>query len=207
MWPSWSKAIIPIFFFFRNAPRISPAFPRWWAGISSAIPCRRAFTAWPPGARIPFPSPPPSGCLYSPFCPGQVPPRWLARVIISFYGSNCIANVHLSHGQIFEIASSCRHIMEQIGRARRHHRRFQCRGPGGFPGLLRCIGSSQAHPSRRQNQSRLRLDPLHRPRFGLFSLGSAGQGAVGPSSHGVLDMKVDTAFHTATMEDSNLLAL
>jgi endonuclease/exonuclease/phosphatase family metal-dependent hydrolase len=132
--------------------------------------------------------------------PGRVPPR-LAQ-IISFYGIT-IANVHLSHGQFLN-RFQLRHIMEQMEGPAAIIGDFNAVGPVGFQGF------SDIGPRKRTHRAgkivALRLDRCIAR--GLICSASEVLDK-GPSDHHpmVLDMKVDAAFHTATLEDSNLLAL
>jgi endonuclease/exonuclease/phosphatase family metal-dependent hydrolase len=152
--------------------------------------------AWSPH---PFPQ---STALRLPYSilPGRVPPR-LAQ-IISFYGIT-IANVHLSHGQFLN-RFQLRHIMEQMEGSAAIIGDFNAVGPVGFQGF------SDIGPRKRTHRAgkivALRLDRCIAR--GLICSASEVLDK-GPSDHHpmVLDMKVDTAFHTPTLEDSALLAL
>jgi endonuclease/exonuclease/phosphatase family metal-dependent hydrolase len=132
--------------------------------------------------------------------PGRVPPR-LAQ-IISFNGIT-IANVHLSHGQFLN-RFQLRHIMEQMEGPAAIIGDFNAVGPVGFQGFSDIGPRMRTH--RAGNIIALRLDRCIAR--GLVCDASEVLDR-GPSDHHpmVLDMKVDVAFHTPTMEDSNLLAL
>ena len=132
--------------------------------------------------------------------PGRVPPR-LAQ-IIAFQGIT-IANVHLSHGQFLN-RFQLRHIMEQMEGPSAIIGDFNAVGPVGFQGFSD-IGPRR-HTHRAGNIIALRLDRCIAR--GLVCSASEVLDK-GPSDHHpmVLDMQVDAAFHTATLEDSNLLAL
>ena len=152
--------------------------------------------AWSPH---PFPQSTAIRLPYS-ILPGRVPPR-LAQ-IVSFQGIT-IANVHLSHGQFLN-RFQLRHIMEQMEGPAAIIGDFNAVGPVGFQGFSD-IGP-RAHTHRAGNIIALRLDRCIAR--GLVCSASEVLDK-GPSDHHpmVLDMKVDAAFHAATMEDSNLLAL
>jgi len=152
--------------------------------------------AWSPH---PFPQSTAIRLPYS-ILPGRVPPR-LAQ-IISFYGIT-IANVHLSHGQFLN-RFQLRHIMEQMEGAAAIIGDFNAVGPVGFQGF------SDIGPRKRTHRAgkivALRLDRCIAR--GLVRSASEVLDK-GPSDHHpmVLDMKVDTAFHTPSLEDSALFAL
>jgi len=152
--------------------------------------------AWSPH---PFPQSTAIRLPYS-ILPGRVPPR-LAQ-IISFYGIT-IANVHLSHGQFLN-RFQLRHIMEQMEGAAAIIGDFNAVGPVGFQGF------SDIGPRKRTHRAgkivALRLDRCIAR--GLVCSASEVLDK-GPSDHHpmVLDMKVDTAFHTPSLEDSALFAL
>jgi endonuclease/exonuclease/phosphatase family metal-dependent hydrolase len=131
--------------------------------------------------------------------PGRVPPR-LAQ-IISFQGIT-IANVHLSHGQFLN-RFQLRHIMEQLEGPAAIIGDFNAVGPVGFQGFSDIGPRINTH--RAGKIIALRLDRCIAR--GLMCSASEVLDK-GPSDHHpmVLDMKVDTAFHTATIEDSTLLA-
>jgi endonuclease/exonuclease/phosphatase family metal-dependent hydrolase len=131
--------------------------------------------------------------------PGRVPPR-LAQ-IISFHGIT-IANVHLSHGQFLN-RFQLRHIMEQLEGPAAIIGDFNAVGPVGFQGFSDIGPRINTH--RAGKIIALRLDRCIAR--GLMCSASEVLDK-GPSDHHpmVLDMKVDTAFHTATIEDSTLLA-
>jgi endonuclease/exonuclease/phosphatase family metal-dependent hydrolase len=152
--------------------------------------------AWSPH---PFPQSKEIRLPYS-ILPGRVPPR-LAQ-IIAFQGIT-IANVHLSHGQFLN-RFQLRHIMEQMEGPAAIIGDFNAVGPVGFQGFSD-IGPRR-HTHRAGNIIALRLD-----RCIARGLACSASEVLdkGPSDHHpmVLDMQVDAAFHTATMEDSNLLAL
>jgi endonuclease/exonuclease/phosphatase family metal-dependent hydrolase len=152
--------------------------------------------AWSP---YPFP---PSTEIRLPYSilPGRVPPR-LAQ-IIAFRGIT-IANVHLSHGQFLN-RFQLRHIMEQMQGPAAIIGDFNAVGPVGFQGFSD-IGP-RSHTHRAGNIIALRLD---RCIARGLNCSASEVLARGPSDHHpmVLDMKVDGAFRTPTMEDSNLLAL
>jgi endonuclease/exonuclease/phosphatase family metal-dependent hydrolase len=152
--------------------------------------------AWSPH---PFPESKAIRLPYS-ILPGRVPPR-LAQ-IISFQGIT-IANVHLSHGQFLN-RFQLRHIMEQMEGPAAIIGDFNAVGPVGFQGFSD-IGPRR-HTHRAGNIIALRLD-----RCIARGLACSASEVLdkGPSDHHpmVLDMQVDAAFHTATLEDSNLLAL
>lgn len=152
--------------------------------------------AWSPH---PFPQSTEIRLPYS-ILPGRVPPR-LAQ-IISFQGIT-IANVHLSHGQFLN-RFQLRHIMEQMEGPAAIIGDFNAVGPVGFQGFSD-IGPRR-HTHRAGNIIALRLDRCIAR--GLVCSTSEVLDK-GPSDHHpmVLDMQVDAAFHTATLEDSNLLAL
>jgi endonuclease/exonuclease/phosphatase (EEP) superfamily protein YafD len=152
--------------------------------------------AWSPHA---FPQSTEIRLPYS-ILPGRVPPR-LAQ-IISFQGIT-IANVHLSHGQFLN-RFQLRHIMEQMEGPAAIIGDFNAVGPVGFQGFSD-IGPRR-HTHRAGNIIALRLDRCIAR--GLVCSASEVLDK-GPSDHHpmVLDMQVDAAFHTATLEDSNLLAL
>jgi endonuclease/exonuclease/phosphatase family metal-dependent hydrolase len=152
--------------------------------------------AWSPH---PFPQSTEIRLPYS-ILPGRVPPR-LAQ-IISFQGIT-IANVHLSHGQFLN-RFQLRHIMEQMEGPAAIIGDFNAVGPVGFQGFSD-IGPRR-HTHRAGNIIALRLDRCIAR--GLVCSASEVLDK-GPSDHHpmVLDMQVDAAFHTATLEDSNLLAL
>src|SRR3982751_2686253 len=132
--------------------------------------------------------------------PGRVPPR-LAQIIS--FGGITIANVHLSHGQFLN-RFQLRHIMEQMEGPAAIIGDFNAVGPVGFQGF------SDIGPRMRTHRAgkiiALRLDRCIAR--GLICSASEVLDK-GPSDHHpmVLDMKVDAAFHAATLEDSNLLAL
>jgi endonuclease/exonuclease/phosphatase family metal-dependent hydrolase len=132
--------------------------------------------------------------------PGRVPPR-LAQ-IIAVRGMT-IANVHLSHGQFLN-RFQLRHIMEQLNGPAAIIGDFNAVGPVGFQGFSDIGPRMRTH--RAGNIIALRLDRCIAR--GLVCSASEVLDK-GPSDHHpmVLDMKVDAAFHAATMEDSNLLAL
>jgi endonuclease/exonuclease/phosphatase family metal-dependent hydrolase len=152
--------------------------------------------AWSPH---PFPESKAIRLPYS-ILPGRVPPR-LAQ-IVSFQGIT-IANVHLSHGQFLN-RFQLRHIMEQMEGPAAIIGDFNAVGPVGFQGFSD-IGPRR-HTHRAGNIIALRLD-----RCIARGLACSASEVLdkGPSDHHpmVLDMQVDAAFHTATLEDSNLLAL
>jgi endonuclease/exonuclease/phosphatase family metal-dependent hydrolase len=152
--------------------------------------------AWSPH---PFPESKAIRLPYS-ILPGRVPPR-LAQ-IVSFQGIT-IANVHLSHGQFLN-RFQLRHIMEQMEGPAAIIGDFNAVGPVGFQGFSD-IGPRR-HTHRAGNIIALRLDRCIAR--GLVCSASEVLDK-GPSDHHpmVLDMQVDAAFHTATLEDSNLLAL
>jgi endonuclease/exonuclease/phosphatase family metal-dependent hydrolase len=152
--------------------------------------------AWSPH---PFPQSTEIRLPYS-ILPGRVPPR-LAQ-IIAFQGIT-IANVHLSHGQFLN-RFQLRHIMEQMEGPAAIIGDFNAVGPVGFQGFSD-IGPRR-HTHRAGNIIALRLDRCIAR--GLVCSASEVLDK-GPSDHHpmVLDMQVDAAFHTATLEDSNLLAL
>jgi endonuclease/exonuclease/phosphatase family metal-dependent hydrolase len=131
--------------------------------------------------------------------PGRVPPR-LAQ-IIDFRGI-MIANVHLSHGQFLN-RFQLRHVMEQLEGPAAIIGDFNAVGPVGFQGFADIGPRMNTH--RAGNIIALRLDRCIAR--GLVCSASEVLDK-GPSDHHpmVLDMKVDTAFHTATIEDSTLLA-
>src|SRR4029079_8348932 len=146
--------------------------------------------AWSPH---PFPQSTAIRLPYS-ILPGRVPPR-LAQ-IISFQGIT-IANVHLSHGQFLN-RSQLRHIMEQMEGAAAIIGDFNAVGPVGFQGF------SDIGPRKRTHRAgkivALRLDRCIAR--GLVCSASEVLDK-GPSDHHpmVLDMAVDTAFHTPGLED------
>src|SRR3984885_14063354 len=152
--------------------------------------------AWSPN---PFPPPPQITLPYS-ILPGRVPPR-LAQ-IIAFHGIT-IANVHLSHGQFLN-RFQLRHIMEQMKGPAAIIGDFNAVGPVGFQGF------SDIGPRRRTHRAgniiALRLDRCIAPGLACSASEVLDKG---PSDHHpmVLDMKVDAAFRTPSIEDSNLLAL
>ncbi|HJT42686.1 MAG TPA: endonuclease/exonuclease/phosphatase family protein [Rhizomicrobium sp.] len=152
--------------------------------------------AWSPH---PFPQ---STALKLPYSilPGRVPPR-LAQ-IISFHGIT-IVNVHLSHGQFLN-RFQLRHIMEQLLGPAAIIGDFNAVGPVGFQGFSDIGPRARTH--RAGNILALRLDRCIAR--GLICDASEVLDK-GPSDHHpmVLDMKVDPVFHTATLEDSSLLAL
>ncbi|HKY19038.1 MAG TPA: endonuclease/exonuclease/phosphatase family protein [Rhizomicrobium sp.] len=152
--------------------------------------------AWSPH---PFPQ---STALKLPYSilPGRVPQR-LAQ-IISFHGIT-IVNVHLSHGQFLN-RFQLRHIMEQLVGPAAIIGDFNAVGPVGFQGFSDIGPRARTH--RAGNILALRLDRCIAR--GLICDASEVLDK-GPSDHHpmVLDMKVDPVFHTATLEDSNLLAL
>jgi endonuclease/exonuclease/phosphatase family metal-dependent hydrolase len=152
--------------------------------------------AWSPH---PFPESKAIRLPYS-ILPGRVPPR-LAQ-IVSFQGIT-IANVHLSHGQFLN-RFQLRHIMEQMEGPAAIIGDFNAVGPVGFQGFSD-IGPRR-HTHRAGNIIALRLDRCIAR--GLVCSASEVLDK-GPSDHHpmVLDMQVDAAFRTATLEDSNLLAL
>jgi len=131
--------------------------------------------------------------------PGRVPPR-LAQ-IIDFQGI-MIANVHLSHGQFLN-RFQLRHIMEQLQGPAAIIGDFNAVGPVGFQGFSDIGPRMNTH--RAGNIIALRLDRCIAR--GLVCSASEVLDK-GPSDHHpmVLDMKVDAAFHVATIEDSTLLA-
>jgi len=152
--------------------------------------------AWSPH---PFPQSTAIRLPYS-ILPGRVPPR-LAQ-IIDFHGIT-IANVHLSHGQFLN-RFQLRHIMEQLEGPAAIIGDFNAVGPVGFQGFSDIGPRMRTH--RAGNIIALRLDRCIAR--GLICSASEVLDR-GPSDHHpmVLDMKVDAAFHTQTLEDSNLLAL
>jgi endonuclease/exonuclease/phosphatase family metal-dependent hydrolase len=131
--------------------------------------------------------------------PGRVPPR-LAQ-IIDFQGI-MVANVHLSHGQFLN-RFQLRHIMEQLQGPAAIIGDFNAVGPVGFQGFSDIGPRMNTH--RAGNIIALRLDRCIAR--GLVCSASEVLDK-GPSDHHpmVLDMKVDAAFHAATIEDSTLLA-
>jgi endonuclease/exonuclease/phosphatase (EEP) superfamily protein YafD len=152
--------------------------------------------AWSP---LPFP---PSNAIRLPasVLPGRVPPR-LAQ-LINFHGIK-IANVHLSHGQFLN-RFQLRHIMEQLEGPAAIIGDFNAVGPVGFQGFSDIGPRTRTH--RAGNILALRLDRCIAR--GLVCSASEVLDK-GPSDHHpmVLDMTVDVAFHTPTIEDSTLLAL
>jgi len=152
--------------------------------------------AWSPH---PFPQSTEIRLPYS-ILPGRVPPR-LAH-IITFQGVT-IANVHLSHGQFLN-RFQLRHIMEQMEGPAAIIGDFNAVGPVGFQGFMDIGPRKRTH--RAGNIFALRLDRCIAR--GLVCSASEVLDK-GPSDHHpmVLDMKVDAAFHIATMEDSSLFAL
>jgi len=132
--------------------------------------------------------------------PGRVPPR-LAQ-IVAVRGMT-IANVHLSHGQFLN-RFQLRHIMEQLNGPAAIIGDFNAVGPVGFQGFSDIGPRKKTH--RAGNIVALRLDRCIAR--GLVCSASEVLDK-GPSDHHpmVLDMKVDAAFHIATMEDSSLFAL
>ena len=152
--------------------------------------------AWSPH---PFPQ---STALKLPYSilPGRVPQR-LAQ-IIAFHGIT-IVNVHLSHGQFLN-RFQLRHIMEQLAGPAAIIGDFNAVGPVGFQGFSDIGPRARTH--RAGNILALRLDRCIAR--GLICDASEVLDK-GPSDHHpmVLDMKVDPAFHSPTLEDSNLLAL
>jgi endonuclease/exonuclease/phosphatase family metal-dependent hydrolase len=152
--------------------------------------------AWSPH---PFPQSTAIRLPYS-ILPGRVPPR-LAQ-IISFHGIT-IANVHLSHGQFLN-RFQLRHIMEQMSGPAAIIGDFNAVGPVGFQGFSDIGPRTRTH--RAGKIIALRLDRCIAR--GLVCSGSQVLDK-GPSDHHpmVLDMRVDAAFRTPTLEDSSLLAL
>jgi len=132
--------------------------------------------------------------------PGRVPPR-LAQIIN--FGGITIANVHLSHGQFLN-RFQLRHIMEQLDGPSAIIGDFNAVGPVGFQGFSDIGPRKRTH--RCANVISLRLDRCIAR--GLICSASEVLDK-GPSDHHpmVLDMAVDTAFHTPGLEDSALLAL
>ena len=132
--------------------------------------------------------------------PGRVPPR-LAQIIA--VRGMAIANVHLSHGQFLN-RFQLRHIMEQLQGPAAIIGDFNAVGPVGFQGF------SDIGPRMRTHRAgkivALRLDRCIAR--GLVCSASEVLDK-GPSDHHpmVLDMKVDAAFHVATLEDSPLFAV
>jgi endonuclease/exonuclease/phosphatase family metal-dependent hydrolase len=131
--------------------------------------------------------------------PGRVPPR-LAQ-IVSFHGIT-IANVHLSHGQFLN-RFQLRHIMEQMEGPAAIIGDFNAVGPVGFQGFSDIGPRKKTH--RAGNIVALRLDRCIAR--GLICSASEVLDR-GPSDHHpmVLDMAIDTAFHTPSLDDSLLLA-
>lgn len=131
--------------------------------------------------------------------PGRVPPR-LAQ-IINFHGI-MIANVHLSHGQFLN-RFQLRHIMEQLQGPAAIIGDFNAVGPVGFQGFADIGPRTNTH--RAGKIIALRLDRCIAR--GLMCSASEVLDN-GPSDHHpmVLDIKVDAAFHAASIEDSTLLA-
>ncbi|HKQ43970.1 MAG TPA: endonuclease/exonuclease/phosphatase family protein [Rhizomicrobium sp.] len=152
--------------------------------------------AWSPH---PFPQ---STALKLPYSilPGRVPQR-LAQ-IIAFHGIT-IVNVHLSHGQFLN-RFQLRHIMEQLAGPAAIIGDFNAVGPVGFQGFSDIGPRARTH--RAGNILALRLDRCIAR--GLICDASEVLDK-GPSDHHpmVLDMKVDPAFHSPTLEDSSFLAL
>ena len=132
--------------------------------------------------------------------PGRVPPR-LAQ-IISVRGMT-IANVHLSHGQFLN-RFQLRHIMEQMQGPAAIIGDFNAVGPVGFQGFSDIGPRKKTH--RAGKIVALRLDRCIAR--GLVCSASEVLDK-GPSDHHpmVLDMKVDAAFHAASLEDSPLFAV
>ena len=132
--------------------------------------------------------------------PGRVPPR-LAQ-ILAVRGMT-IANVHLSHGQFLN-RFQLRHIMEQLQGPAAIIGDFNAVGPVGFQGFSDIGPRKKTH--RAGNIVALRLDRCIAR--GLVCSASEVLDK-GPSDHHpmVLDMKVDAAFHAASLEDSPLFAV
>ena len=132
--------------------------------------------------------------------PGRVPPR-LAQ-IVAVRGMT-IANVHLSHGQFLN-RFQLRHIMEQLNGPAAIIGDFNAVGPVGFQGFSDIGPRKKTH--RAGNIVALRLDRCIAR--GLVCSASEVLDK-GPSDHHpmVLDMKVDAAFHAASLEDSPLFAV
>jgi hypothetical protein len=74
--------------------------------------------------------------------PGQVPPR-LAQIIAVRGMTIAVISAMAS----FSTASSCAMSWNSC-RVRRHHRRFQCRGPGGFQGFSISDRQARIAPAR-----------------------------------------------------------
>jgi endonuclease/exonuclease/phosphatase family metal-dependent hydrolase len=131
--------------------------------------------------------------------PGRVPPR-LAQ-IVRFQGIT-IANVHLSHGQFLN-RFQLRHIMEQMEGPAAIIGDFNAVGPVGFQGFSDIGPRKKTH--RAGNIVALRLDRCIAR--GLICSASEVLDR-GPSDHHpmVLDMAIDAAFHTPSLDDSLLLA-
>ena len=149
--------------------------------------------AWSPH---PFP---PSTAIRLPYSilPGRVPPR-LAQ-IISFRRHHHRQCASQPWPVPQPLPAAPHHGAD--GWARRHHRRFQCRGSGRLPGLFSDIGPRK-RTHRAGNIVALRLDRCIAR--GLVCSASEVLDK-GPSDHHpmVLDMKVDAVFLRAPLEDSS----